>query len=155
MHIHRISTLLQYCNNTVGYSYIAIYIILYITLDTECARAIASSLIHAVVLCDSAQRYTALMVILQSHRTHYMILTEMLFQCICYTSETYHINSTFQNVLELTTSTLALSFSMTSVVLWWMPLNMTATISLISSHKFFFRSGYWKRGNLRHGKHLS
>ena len=42
--------------------------------DTECTRAIASSLIHAVVLCESAQRYRALMVILQSHRTQNMIL---------------------------------------------------------------------------------
>ena len=30
--------------------------------------------IHAVVLCESAQRYRALMVILQSHRTQSMIL---------------------------------------------------------------------------------
>ena len=63
-----ISTLLQYCNNTVGYSYK-----LYKT-GTECTRAIASSLIYAVVLCESAQRYRALMVILQSHRTQNMIL---------------------------------------------------------------------------------
>ena len=33
------------------------------------------------------------MVILQSHRTQNMILTEMLSQCICYTSETYQILS--------------------------------------------------------------
>ena len=37
-------------------------------------RAIASTFIHAVVLCESAQRYRALMVILQSHRTQNMIL---------------------------------------------------------------------------------
>ena len=30
-------------------------------------RAIASTLIHAVVLCESAQQYRALMVILKSH----------------------------------------------------------------------------------------
>ena len=33
-----------------------------------------SSLIHAVVLCESAQRYRALMVILQSHTAQNMIL---------------------------------------------------------------------------------
>ena len=58
--------------NTVGYSYNT-------NTDTECtrhAREIASysSLIHAVVLCESAQRYRALLVILQSHRTQNMIL---------------------------------------------------------------------------------
>ena len=45
-----------------------------INTDTECTRAIASTLIHAVVLCENAQRYRALMVILQSHRTQNMIL---------------------------------------------------------------------------------
>ena len=45
----------------------------YITL-TQCTRAIASTLIHAVVVCESAQRYRALIVILQSHRTQNMIL---------------------------------------------------------------------------------
>ena len=54
-----------YCNNTVGYSYY--------NTDTECTRAIASTLIHAVVLCESAQRYRALMAILQSHRKQNMI----------------------------------------------------------------------------------
>ena len=57
---------LQY---TVGYSYTSLY-----STDSECTRAIASTLIHAVVLCGSAQRYRALMVILQSHRTQNMIL---------------------------------------------------------------------------------
>ena len=33
-----------------------------------------STLIHAAVLCESAQRYRALIVILQSHRTQNMIL---------------------------------------------------------------------------------
>ena len=33
-----------------------------------------STLIHAVVLCESAQQYRVLMVILQSHRTQNMIL---------------------------------------------------------------------------------
>ena len=42
--------------------------------DTDCWREIANTLIHAVVLCESAQRYRALMVILQSHRTQNMIL---------------------------------------------------------------------------------
>ena len=55
---------LQYCNNTVGYSYNTL---LRYKTDTECTRAIASTLIHAVVLCESAQRYRALMVFLQSH----------------------------------------------------------------------------------------
>ena len=45
-----------------------------------------STLIHAVVLCESAQRYRALMVILHSHRTKNVILR-------CYTSETYQILS--------------------------------------------------------------
>ena len=62
---------LQYCNNTVGYSYNTL---LRYSTDTECMRAIASTLIHAVVLCGSAQRYRALMVFLQSHRTQNMIL---------------------------------------------------------------------------------
>ena len=62
---------LQYCNNTVGYSYNTL---LRYNTDTECMRAIASTLIHAVVLCGSAQRYRALMVFLQSHRTQNMIL---------------------------------------------------------------------------------
>ena len=62
---------LQYCNNTVGYSYNTL---LRYNTDTECTRAIASTLIHAVVLCGSAQRYRALMVILQTHRTQNMIL---------------------------------------------------------------------------------
>ena len=57
---------LQY---TVGYSYTSLY-----STDSECTRAIASTLIHAVVLCGSAQRYRPLMVILQSHRTQNMIL---------------------------------------------------------------------------------
>ena len=67
--------ILQYCNNTVGYSYILYFTIITIyNTDTECTTAIASTLIHAVVLCESAQRYRALMVILQSHRTQNMIL---------------------------------------------------------------------------------
>ena len=37
-------------------------------------RAIASTLIYAVVLCESAQRYRALRAILPSHRTQNMIL---------------------------------------------------------------------------------
>ena len=74
IYVHRVSTLLQYCCRL----YIAT--ILYFTInyntDTECARAIASTLIHAcsIVLCESAQRYRALIVILQSHRIQNMIL---------------------------------------------------------------------------------
>ena len=49
--------------------------------------------IHAVMLCESAQRYRALMVILRLHRTQNMILTEMLSPCIFHTSETYQILS--------------------------------------------------------------
>ena len=57
-------------------------------------RAIASTLNHdAVVLCVSAQRYRALMVILQSHRTQNMILRCYPNVAICYTSETYQILS--------------------------------------------------------------
>ena len=56
-------------------------------------RAIASTLIHAVVLCGSAQRYRALMVFLQSHRTQNMILRCYPNVAICYTSETYQILS--------------------------------------------------------------
>ena len=69
--------ILQYCNNTVGYSYNTLfrYIYSYITLTQSVqGQQLASSLIHAVVLCESAQRYRALMVILQSHRTQNMIL---------------------------------------------------------------------------------
>ena len=47
----------------------------------------------AVVLCGSAQRYRALMVILQSHRTQNMILRCYPNVAICYTSETYQILS--------------------------------------------------------------
>ena len=67
MHIHRISTLLY--SIAVGYSLLCYY-----NTDTECTRAIASTPIHTVVLCESAQRYRALMVILQSHGTQNMIL---------------------------------------------------------------------------------
>ena len=42
--------------------------------DTEYTRVIASTLIHAVVLYESAQPYRAMMVFLQSHRTQHMIL---------------------------------------------------------------------------------
>ena len=57
--------------NTLHYN---TYFTINYNTDTECTRAIASTLIHAVVLCESAQRYRALMVILQSHRTQNMIL---------------------------------------------------------------------------------
>ena len=70
MHTPRISTLLQYCNNTVGYSHNTL--LRYITLDTECTRAIASTLSSSVF--ENAKRYRVLMVILQSHRTQNMIL---------------------------------------------------------------------------------
>ena len=56
------TTLLQYCCRLI---IIAIILYSYITV-TQCRRAIASILIHAVVLCESAQQYRALMVILQS-----------------------------------------------------------------------------------------
>ena len=52
IHIGLYSTLLQYCNDTVGYRYNTL---LAIFTDTVCTRAIASTLIHAVVLCESAQ----------------------------------------------------------------------------------------------------
>ena len=61
--------LAHYYSIVVGFRSIYSY-----NTDTECTRAIASTLIHAVVLCESAQRYRALMVILQSHRTQNMIL---------------------------------------------------------------------------------
>ena len=85
--LYRISTLLQYCCRL----YIAtiLYFIINYNTDTECTRATASTLIHAVVLCESAQRYRALMVILQSHRTQNMILRCYPNVAICYTSETY------------------------------------------------------------------
>ena len=47
----------------------------------------------AVVLCGSAQRYRALMVILQSHRTQNMILRCDPNVAICYTLEMYQILS--------------------------------------------------------------
>ena len=68
--------LAHYYSIAVGYLYFAIYI-LYNT-DTECTRAIASTLIHAVVLCESAQRYRALMVFLKSHRMQNMILRDAI-----------------------------------------------------------------------------
>ena len=83
-------------DNSVLCCYI-LAIILYFSInyntDTECMRAIASTLIHAVVLCESAQRYRALMVILQSHRTQNMILRCYPNVAVCYTSETYQILS--------------------------------------------------------------
>ena len=63
--------LAHYYSIAVGYSYNTL---LQYNIDTECTRAIASTLIHAVVLCESAQRYRALMVILQSHRRQNLIL---------------------------------------------------------------------------------
>ena len=65
MHIHRISPLLQYCNNTVGYGCTSLY--------TLTQSVIASTLIHAVVLRESAQRYRALMVIYLSLLFFYML----------------------------------------------------------------------------------
>ena len=93
-HIHRISTLLQYCCRLYSYNTLLHYKINYsYNTDTECRRARASSLIHAIVLCESAQRYRALMVILQSHRTQNMILRCYPNVAICYTSVTYQILS--------------------------------------------------------------
>ena len=62
--------LAHYYSIVVGYSFTSLYTCSYIYIantDAECMRAIASTLIHAVVLCESAQRYRALMVILQLH----------------------------------------------------------------------------------------
>ena len=55
--------LAKFCNVQCIYHTIvhAILTMLSITPDTESMRAIASTLIHAVLLCESAQRYRALM----------------------------------------------------------------------------------------------
>ena len=54
--------------------YFPLLIHLFTCIITLTQSVRASTLIHAVVLCESAQRYRALMVILQSHRTQNMIL---------------------------------------------------------------------------------